>query len=452
MKRFVLLFISLIICTLGLGYLHLFPLINILFILIGVYSYQKFPEFNIFLFIVFLSSNGMISTNYNLFGFFHVSRIINLFAIITMYKCFPIAKIELNSFQKTAIYLTIFAFITIMIIQFKIYEFNLARSIIDFGTFFKRLIKYILLTVALIMLVKRYNFDAIKEAIIIGIGVSIIFLSSSIFFADFLSSIGFDCKIGVANDDFLTEARKSGFFMNEGDENTSAGIIALSTGLLISLTRKYKSLIPINLIIAFAIIGVLGTISRAGAISLVGIFAIFIITESKTSTSNIKLFLAIIILGIILLYGGYMQNILARFSIIENTMSDNNDSRYGGWVFYLNYIFSDISIVLWGATENLYSSTNSGSYFRVAHNFYISNIYYSGIFSLLIILRLLILNIKNYIIHVEKSHLILYTLFPFLMVTNTTSDLGIFFPFIISIPFATEFILQEEEIIEETYA
>jgi hypothetical protein len=363
-----------------------------------------------------------------------------------MFKCFPIDKIELNSFQKTAIYLTIFTFVTIMIIQFKMYEFNLGRSNIDFGTFVKRIIKYVLLSFALIMLVKRYNIGPIKEAVIIGLGVSIIFLSSSIFLADFLSSIGFDCKIGASNENFLTEARKSGFFMNEGDENTAAGIFALTTGLLISLTRKYKPIIPINLIIGFAIIGILGTISRAGAIALIGIFVLFITMESKTSTSNFKLFFVILLLGTILLYGGYMENILARFSIIESTMSDNNDSRYGGWIFYLSYIFSDISIVLWGATENLYTGAYSGNFFRVAHNFYISNIYYSGIFSLIILIRLLYMYLKNYIIQVEKSYLILYTIFPFLMITNTTSDLGIFFPFIISIPFAADFILQDEEI------
>jgi hypothetical protein len=449
MKKNIILFIFLITCSIGLGYLNLFLLINVLFILVGVYSYLKFPKLNILLFIVFLSSNGMISTTYNLFGFLHVSRIINLFAIVTLLHHFPIGKDKPDVFRKVSLYLIWFVFVTIMIIQFKVYEYNFTRSSIEFDSVVKRFIKYALLAISLSMLINRFHVKSIKEIVVLGLVISIIFLSSSVLLADFLSSIGFDCKISTSGEDFLTVPRKSGFFMNDGDENTVAGIISLITGLLVSLSKKYYKIIPINTVFLFAMLGILGTISRAGSIALIGIFVLFVLMESKTSGSNYKLFFVVSSIVVFLLFGGYLENIINRFSVIEQTMVDENDSRYGGWIFYLNYIFSDISIVLWGATENLYEGTRNGHYFRVAHNFYISNLYYSGVFSLITIFGILFLYVKSYIKKVKKPYMILYTLFPFIMITNTTSDVGIFFSFILSIAFTSEFYNQQQTIFEK---
>jgi hypothetical protein len=93
---------------------------------------------------------------------------------------------------------------------------------------------------------------------------------------------------------------------------------------------------------------------------------------------SIGLLAGLIVVFIILYINGYFDLLIDRFKIIDESMGRSEDTRLGGWILYLRYIFSDAKILLFGATENVYTVTmiKSGGIFRVAHNLYISNTYF----------------------------------------------------------------------------
>ncbi len=438
-RRLIYNFLGLIGIVISLGFAHQFLLVNIIFILICYYSYEKMPFLNIFLFVVFLSSNGMISTNYNLLGFFHVNRIINIFTILTLVRFPRTEDYKLDGFQKFAIILIIYIILSMIFKNVKAYAFGLTRSELSIDSVVKGAIKDMILGAALIFLTQRFHYKGVKETMILGIGVSVIFLSLSIVFSSQLAAMGFSTMDGYDSIDEISQMRKSGFFsLSGGDVNSAAGFFALALGILLMLHEKHNIYINHYLIITFAVIGVLGTISRAGAISVVGVILVYFVSKDLLKPRTIRTILFLAMVVFILYYLGMFNYLIERFQGIEETIDSENDSgRWGGWLFYIKYTLSDVSTFLFGSTENIYNySTNAQEgYFRVAHNFYITALYNFGIFAPILLIFILFRLYKSFAKLETKKIYFLFIFIPFFVTTMTTSDNGIFLPFILAIPF-----------------
>jgi len=420
------------------GYAGTFSFINFAFLILCSLAFFSFPVFNIFLFVIMLATNGLISTEYNLFGFLGINRIVSIFAILSLLRRPVPFYLRATTFQRIAIYFVILLFFMIILRTLKEVEYGLSRDVVTYSEFFKRLAKYMLLSTTLILLITRYPYPDIRKAIIGGMAISVVFVATSIWLSLPLNEIGFSTNLGeMKSEDIIMAKRNAGFFMTEGDANTAGGYFALVLGLILSLRKSREQKVNILIIIIFAVFGILGTLSRAASIAIAGVILIYLLQEKLLSLKSIGIILGLGVLLIILYINGYFDLLITRFTAIEETMSRSEDTRLGGWILYLRYIFSDIRVLLIGATENVYTATmvRSAGFFRVAHNLYISNFYFFGFLGAVIPIALILRYMFRFRRATNSRLIIWYTLFPFLMITMTTSDIGILFPFILSIPF-----------------
>jgi hypothetical protein len=170
--------------------------INIALVVLCIFSFNSFPLFNVFLFVILLATNGLISTEYNFLGILGAKQISAIFTILSLFRMPVPYQYRYNTFQKIAIYFVIVLFFTINLRAYKQVEFNLSTEIVTYSDFFKQLAKYTLLCITSIILITRYGYPNVRRAIITGLAVSIIFISISILLSTPLHSLGFSTNIG----------------------------------------------------------------------------------------------------------------------------------------------------------------------------------------------------------------------------------------------------------------
>ena len=424
--------------------LEIQSIINILFILICSLLFLRNRKLLYLIYIILLPTNGFISTEDNLFGVFHVLYIVNLFSTLGILVDWNSIKekkklVQFNhlEIEKYAYYLILFVLLFLVLSEYRFYF--LGKSIISFQLLLTRTIRYFVMFIPILLLVKLSFFYDYKQIIRMGFLVSISLIAVSIIFSDQLHKIGF-ATIGNLFEANVWEGeinRRAGFFCSLGDVNSAGGFLAIGYAFALFLDTKYLDKFRKNVLLIILILGILATGSRTALVDAGIITLIFIFTTSIRNLQKIIAVNIILILVAILFFGDYATSALNRFEVLE--VGEGHLDRYrvhgrlGGWVLYLDYIFSNISVFLWGATESVYKFEGGDILNeRVAHNLYIQIIYFWGIFILLILIRILFLLLKA--IFSNKSKLALLCLFiGFFGTSFTVSDTGVFLGLILAI-------------------
>jgi hypothetical protein len=276
------------------------------------------------------------------------------------------------------------------------------------------------------------NYSRYKEIIFSGFSVSTVIIAVSTIFSFDLIKLGIYTSelskehLIVIGDNLI---RRSGVFAF-GDENSVAGFLSISFIILFSVYSRNKQYIRMFISLMLISLAIIATGSRAGFICLLLsiLSAIF-----QTRGPGYKIFSASFFAFVVSFFylAGYFNPILERFLDTDNLLDASNvGGRVGGWIFYMDYIFSNSKILFFGSWENIYDVTRTyGSYGRVAHNFFITLVYKWGVLPLF----LLIYFFKKYIEVVIKSdYYIIYfsVLVQFVFMLMTLSDIGVFFAFI----------------------
>lgn len=287
MKKYIYLFTFFCALVIVFGYFGAFSVINIALVVLCIFSFNSFPLFNVFLFVILLATNGLISTEYNLLGVLNIKQTTAIFAILSLLRL-PVPKQYRNTtYQRIAIYFVILMFFSIILRTFKEVEFNLSKNEITYSEFTKQLVKYSLTSLALIILITRFAYTDIRKIIISGLVISVILVSVSILLSTPLHSLGFITNLGeLRSENIMMAKRDAGFFMNEGDVNTAGGFLALIAGLIFSLRKSGELKINVLLILFFVIIGILGTLSRAASLSIAGVLLVYLLQEKMPITST----------------------------------------------------------------------------------------------------------------------------------------------------------------------
>jgi hypothetical protein len=444
--------IILLITTILLSQMGLYNIVNYLYIAVCFILFIIDRRLLILLYIVYLPTNGFISTEYNLFGILHVSYIVNMFALGTILLEWHSLdwetkmKIKESSrFNSIVLYFALFLFLYMLLTEYRLYL--LGMSDISPTLLITRSIRYVLMFVPLILLVRISSIEYFNNILRKGFILSISIIALSMIFSVQLSSMG----IATQEDSTIMQTgiqsmvlRRAGVFSSIGDVNSAAGFLAVGFAFILFIHKVYmqtklKSILALIIILAFIAAG-----SRAAIGSTILVIILFLMVRDTSFREKIGLIFFIALIIFILFTQDYIEPVLRRFSELrmgEGHLDSHHEfGRLGGWLFYINYIFSDTKIVLFGATESIYKDLFSVHFERVAHNFYIQLLYRWGIFPLLILLYLIAKYI-TYSIHKSFEPILLAILIPFVVTLFFLSDPGVFLgfiPAIISLPQNTD--------------
>ena len=378
----VLLLITLTILLASIGQ---YMLINMYYILFCTFFLIKNDDKTLFLtYLVFLPTNGLISTQYNFMGILHTSYIINLFTtllIIFKYKYFKIKssnfKKRNREFTNTVKNIILFLALYLIFNNFKDFYMGIDNQG-GLESLITRSIRYIVLFFPLYFLSSFTISDKYNKIFFNGLFLGLLLLSFSILFSFQLSDLGLRTQESI-KDTFLIFGdnliRKAGFF-GYGDENSIAGYLAIGTTVLI-----YKYNIKRNLLLAISIfliipLAILSTGSRTGFVCFIISVFYYVFSKKGFSYKAFALVITLLIVNVLYFYG-YFDSIISRFYNLDNiTNTTDLTSRMGGWIFYISYIISNLNVLLIGSWENIYDVLRIVStYDRVAHNFFITLVY-----------------------------------------------------------------------------
>ncbi len=425
-RYFVIFFVFLIFLTLLFANFGKYDIPIYILLITCVVALFREKYFLIFLYIVILPTNGLIPLDRNLLGILGFREVVNSFTLLSLLIYFPLKKnIHLN--QKIAIILTVFLFVYANYMNF-------INIDIGYGAFIKKLLKNIFMFFPLVLLISNIENKKISEVIKSGIYVSVIIIVLSQIFSDSLQHFGILMQSYSRYEEITTSDvfRKAGIFGAGGDVNSLSGFLAITIGFYLSRIEnkeKLKKFIPV---IIFAIIGILITISVTGFLAMTLIISIFLIRNLKNK-GFFRFIIYIILIYIIFYFSqNLFSNIFTRLPINqEEFLESSGNTRIQGWGFFLNYIFSNLKVFFLGTRES-FSVVYGWNYERVAHNFYISIFFCSGIFPVLFIVNILRKYIKLALKKLLKYNII-YTFLPLLLISMTVSDYGYFLIFILTI-------------------
>lgn len=423
------------------GYL----LVNLFVLLISIFLFFFNRDLLLLIYLILLPTNGFISTDHNFLGFLHVSYIINLFTTISIsyewyfrYKYQNIETTKLKGVKKHINWFIIFVLLYLILTDLRTFFLGLNEVELYKATV-TRPIKHFVMFFPLLALTREFIYNRKRKLIERGFQYSLALISISIIFSGLLTDIGFYTKEPSKITNILNQetfVRSSGFFSGLGDVNTAAGYLAIGTAYLLFFTPYMKYVKKISLISLLGI-AIFHTGSRAGLANLFLVYLLYFLSFEISIQKKILYGGALIVVGIGVFQLQAANQIVERFQKLIGGETGHFDAEYiggrlGGWVLYMDFIFSDINITMWGTTENLYKTFVSYDYERAAHNFYISLWYYWGVFAVIIFLSKLSLFVRSAL----RSSYAVGMLAIFIPLTSTlfvVSDIGILIGFIMSL-------------------
>lgn len=397
------------------------------------------------IYIISLPTNGFIATDENLFGVVHVLYVIHLFTLFGLLLEWGSLRGKSKDqapgkgdLSKYASVFTLFILFYLVFTDYRLAFFGVQRIYID--TLISRTIRYFLMFIPLFFLIKLSYQEVYKKIIQNGFLISVGLVAFSMVFAEQLYRIGIEVQeieelSQIAyQSDFI---RRAGIFFSFGDTNSAAGFMAVGLGYSI-FYKGWKKKILRYLQIGLIILAVISSGSRAGIISLLFVILVYFLSKDVSSRGKIVFISFILGIGFLLLGGGYIDPIIDRFTelqIGQGLLDPNYElGRVGGWLFYLDYITSDIRTLLLGTTESIYLRVGWFSVYkeRVAHNFFIQLWYYWGIFPLFFLLSR-VLSLIRYSFHSPIRSRLNAIILPTLTTLTFVSGVGVFIVFIVAL-------------------
>jgi hypothetical protein len=425
-KLYILLFIILCFLIYILGATDNWVIINFLVLAVCILSFVFDRLFILFLYIIFLPTNGLISTDYNLFGILNLQRLLNLFAIAVFFVEGSKFKTENDSFNKYAIIFLIFFLLYNVFTETKNYFFLMYNTTAE--NLINRSIKYFLLFGSSILLCKYIKNEIIHELFEFSIIIAVFFFSISHLFSLHLHDTGFLTQ-GVFEEYYGMQStefgRSSGFFGN-GDQNSFGTFLAITLGYLCSKVEtdrtKFSDILPMLVLITISIVL---TGSRTAIAAFIVVLVIFWFRNIKSLKYQSYILAFIFVLIVLSIYTDFFNKAIRRFATTQYEFAPGADSRHAKWFFYLNYLFSDIHNLFIGARRMIFLNHE----IRAAHNLLITILFDSGIFFLCYLL-FLSLRFTLFAIRLKNKYYLPYIVVPFLMISMIVSDWGYIFYFV----------------------
>jgi hypothetical protein len=302
-------------------------------------------------------------------------------------------------------------------------------------------LKRILWALPLYFIIRLAKFRYFRMTYVSAFFFSAIFLALGVIFSPLLLYYGI-LETDLSFDESGVLMRHEGFFGAGGDINSLAGFLGISCGFVISTlddlpVRRVTTYIGLAIIV----IAVVFSGSRAGILSFLAVVLL------NFKFRNVVPYLAGLVILVLLVPRDILDFILERFHLLSSELdTSETGSRFFIWTSYFNYIADNPEIIFFGANKPL----RLGLYHFVPHNFYLTVVYRWGIFPL-ILFSLLILKFIRDGLRVEdrKTRRVIFSVFiPLFIISNTVSDVGYFFAFILALAFIPVYGFEEEE--EET--
>jgi len=435
------LFLAFLVVGFTLVQIERFDIINIIIILICLYSYSQAPYFLIFLTIVLLPTNGIYGTEYNFLGMFSPLTTTQFFSVLYLFNNYKRLYKQKTNIVFTKEFFSIRKIAISIILSIAIYMIysdlkNGIMNIYDVDSFlaFKRLIKSILRFGFIILLIKLIHNIKIKSIIEFSISVGIVFLITSALLSEQL--INYNLMAVNANEELESGVifRFSGFF-GWGDVNSLGGLLSIYLAFLAIKLKYTKNNLNQYLMMVFVLIGIVFTGSRTAITSIAVVLAIALLIERKL-TFSLKNYIIGGIVMLILLSIPIIRNsielIIDRFQYAESELDiKHSGSRIAKWLMYYQFMTEYQYIFVIGTYQEYWLNMGDGFVQRrVPHNLYIWMLFQAGIIPVYMIINSLIKLTKNSF----KTRDFLYVIIPFIFISSYVSEFGYAFYFVLILP------------------
>jgi len=341
-------------------------LIPLVFIYCLIESFRK-PSNVLVLYLIMLTSNGILERDTYLFGMIGILQVVNVFSLIILLFVYKKPGVHVPKPVKLFLSVWIFLFLYINYTKFKDLYFgntDLQSSVVFFLN--SALIWSVLILIVLKVPYKRFLFFKSMSAILLFQIISCI-LSVQ------LNSLGY--YVNIVDADMV---RPSGFIGN-GDANTLSCVCAMGFAYFLYLSTFQQSKLYSYLFVFLSLVGVAFTGSRTGFILLMLVIFVFMIQRREIKKLPYRLIL--IVVAAILLFP-LLEPTLERVQLIKEeqlTTKKASSNRVGKWMAYYQYIDRNPIIYLVGSSDQLLLNNQK----RAAHNFYIQTVFNAGIFFLI---------------------------------------------------------------------
>lgn len=403
--------------------------INFLFLALFVtlFCLKKY-ELILFLYIALLPTNGFVNTEYNILGIVNSKYIISLFSLFSGILLDKQLKnnYKFDELSKFGFEIIVFVSIYLFLQNYKVDLLGVQE--ISISKYTTRFIKVLIDAIVLFYIIKLSNLSYYKLYFQKAFGVSLLLIALSMIFASNLYNLGVYMgdesrfQVGEENQRLLGIWG----FAGGGDVNTIGGFLVMGLSCILFSFKKTPWLMVFILIL-----GIMVTGSRTAFVNLSIVFVAFMLFGSGSLNKKIKRICWIVIFIFVLFTFGVFDFVIERIMLLvtgeDGGLDAEGTGRLAGWIWYLNYILSDLNTLLWGTSENIYDvMVNIGfRKNRVVHNFYIQLWYFFGIFALLIFL-FLIIRLCFFILK-KGNKVQFFLVLPALITLFTVSDVGVIF-------------------------
>lgn len=428
-KSYILLVVFLLV-ILGIYVIGL-PQITINFLFLVLFSilfiFKKY-DLILFLFVTLLPTNGFVNTEYNILGIVNSKYIISLFSLISAILLDKQIKnnYKLDELAKFGFYIIVFVSAYLIFQNYKVNQLGIQEiSILKFIT---RFIKASIDAIVLFYIIKFSNLSYYKLYFQKAFFVSLLLIALSMIFAGSLYELGVYMGDESRFQTGEENQRLWGIwgFGGGGDVNTIGGFLVMGLSCVLFSLKKTPWIMVFILIL-----GIMVTGSRTAFVNLSIVFVAFMLFGAGSVSKKMKRICWIVIFVFILFQIGVFDFVIERIMLLVTGEDEGLDAdgvgRLSGWIWYLNYIMSDLDVFLWGTSNNIYEVSSFAGFLknRPAHNFYIQLWYFFGVFALSIFLYLIIRLCRIVLKSTQKVQIFL--ILPALITLFTVSEVGVLF-------------------------
>ena len=311
------------------SYVEFHSLFLFFYFILSIVLFFTKKEYLIILFILFLPTNGIISSDDYLFGILGINQI----NFISMMLFFLSIK---NNNKPTLIQNNIKFLIYALIVSYAFEYFKDAvygiGSTPNFTSASRKFINLLSKYIPLLLLINNLNHPKIFNLTFSSIFPSIFGLVVYAFFSSFLPEIGLKS--------FGNEVSSFGIdrvygVVADGDSNTFGTLIAMSIGFIL-LANSKSSKIIYNLLILICLLAVASSGSRASIISLILVLLVYYFISSFDPR---KLWFILIISLVVVFSFESWIHIVDRFSLVDQQFNtETSSNRIGKWILYINFV------------------------------------------------------------------------------------------------------------------
>lgn len=371
----------------------LYQIVNILWLIFCAIFYFSNKKLLYLLYIIVLPTNGIIGNQYSLFGFIHTLYITNLFTFLRLINDTQYIRhkmsLQLSPNKKILRNIII---VLLLILFLKTLRGDYLNDLIPLSLLLTRTMRFIVQFLPLIMLLRLTSIPKYKSLIGTGFLISSLLISLSIIFSNQLYLLGFSSFYGERFSDELSW-RSSGFFGFFGNVNGAGAFLSFSSAYALFLLIRSRKKVLLTILLFIFLYGLFHTGSRSAIMGFLLFTIGLILLHNIRTQRKFLLILILLIIFVVLVQFHFFIRSVERFEEFADRQAGGNldpnnvYARLGGWIFYLEYIFDDPEIILFGTYDSLYEESGIGKH-RDAHNFHIGTLYNCGIFFLIYIFYL----------------------------------------------------------------